>query len=196
MSFAIQEARPPYVTFEERSEEDREATLANGRMMLRNVYFANIYPLGSKDCREVEVTEWFTNLKQKVANKQYPREWFEKHQADFEAFKSGQEPLPNGTHVKHWPQIDKATAMNLVSARILTVEDVAGMNQEAMSRVGMGAQTLKNKAENWIKAGNSRKAAAELEKLQAENAALTTRLSSLEEQNRALAAKVDALAAK
>lgn len=194
--FSIQEQRPPYVTFEERAVEDREASLEAGRMIMKSEFWAMIYPQGSKDCNEREVTEWFDSLKQRASMKAIPRAWVDEYMRMFEEFKSGQEVSPNGTHVKNWPAIDKATAMNLVSARILTVEDCAAMNEESMRRVGMGARTLKEKAQNWIKAGNSRKAAAELEKLQADNAALAARNASLEEQVRALAVKVEALTSK
>lgn len=195
-NISIQEARPPYVTFEERAIEDREATLKAGHMVMKSQYWAFIYPQGSKDCTEREVEEWLSSLRQRAEHGHIPRAWVDKYTGDYERFRSGQEEVPDGTHVKDWPSITKANVMNLVNARVLTVEDCAAMNEQTMQRVGMGSRELKQKAIDWLASGNKRKSAAEMEKLRAENTNMTTRLQSLEEQNRVLAAKLEVMLAR
>ena len=69
------EERPPFVRFEVRAEEDRQASLEAGHYVGRDVHYALITPMGSKDCIERKADEWFDKLKQDVAEGRCPREW-------------------------------------------------------------------------------------------------------------------------
>lgn len=189
MAITLIDQRPPFVRFEGRSVEDRDATLAMGRMMMKNEDWALIHAIGSRDVVERQVDEWFATLRSQVQRGQYPAEWLAAFEKKYAEHKSGQEPSVDGTHVREWAAIDRATAQNLISASILTVEDVAAMNEQAMKLVGMNARTLKQKAQDWLKMADKRKGAAELELLRGENANLKTRLESLEAQIAKLAAE-------
>lgn len=181
-NIALIDQRPPFVRFEDRSVEDREATIAQGRLMMKNETWALIHAIGSRDVVERQVDEWFSTLRAQVQRKQYPAEWLAAFERKYAEHKSGQEPSVDGTHVREWAAIDRATAQNLISASVLTVEDVAAMNEECMKRVGMNARTLKQKAQDWLKMADKRKGAAELEQLRAENGNLKARLEGLEAQ--------------
>lgn len=181
-NIALIDQRPPFVRFEDRSVEDRDATIAQGRLMMKNETWALIHAIGSRDVVERQVEEWFGALRAQVQRKQYPAEWLAAFERKYSEHKSGQEPSVDGTHVREWASIDRATAQNLISASILTVEDVAAMNEEAMKRVGMNARTLKQKAQDWLKMADKRKGAAELEQLRAENGNLKARMEGLESQ--------------
>lgn len=174
--------RPPFVRFEDRSVEDREATLAQGRLMMKSETWAYVHAIGSKDVNEKKVDEWFEHLRGQVQRRQYPAEWLAAFEKKYAEFKSGQEPSVDGTHVREWASVDRATAQNLIGASVLTVEDVAAMNEETMKRVGMNARALKQKAQDWLKMADKRKGAAELEQLRAENGNLKARLEGLEAQ--------------
>lgn len=182
MTIALIDQRPPFVRFEDRSVEDREATIAQGRLMMKSETWAFIHAIGSRDVVEREVSEWFLALRAQVQRRQYPAEWLAAFERKYAEHSSGQEPSVDGTHVRDWATIDRATAQNLISASILTVEDVAAMNEEAMKRVGMNARTLKQKAQDWLKMADKRKGAAELEQLRAENGNLKARMEGLEVQ--------------
>lgn len=182
MSITLIDKRPPFVTFEERSVEDRDATIAQGRIMMKSETWALIHAIGSRDVVERQVDEWFVTLRSQVQRGQYPAEWLAAFEKKYAEHKSGQEPSVDGTHVREWAAINRATAQNLISAHILTVEDVAAMNEQAMKLVGMEARSLKQKAQDWLKMADKRKGAAELDQLRGENANLKTRLESLEAQ--------------
>lgn len=66
--------------------------------------------------------------------------------AQYAAFKAGQEMPVNGTPLEEWPVLSRAQALTLKSFEMRTVEDVAGMNEYAIQRVGMGARQLQQKA--------------------------------------------------
>jgi hypothetical protein len=189
MTITVIDQRPPFVRFEERSVEDRDATIAQGRMMMKSETWALIHAIGSRDVVERQVDEWIATLRSQVNRGMYPAEWLAAFEKKYAEHKSGQEPSVDGTHVREWAAIDRATAQNLISASILTVEDVAAMNEQAMKLVGMHARTLKQKAQDWLKMADKRKGAAELDQLRGENANLKARLESLEAQIAKLAAE-------
>lgn len=162
-------------------------------MMMKNETWAMIHAIGSRDVVERQVDEWLAALRDQVQRGQYPGDWLAAFEKKYAEHKSGQEPSVDGTHVREWAAIDRATAQNLISASILTVEDVAAMNEEAIKRVGVNARTLKQKAQDWLKLADKRKGAAELEQLRATNANLKARLEGLEAQiAKLLADKKDA----
>lgn len=69
---AVAEARPPYVMFETRAVEDRAASLEKGHYVTRDVDYAIITPMGSKDRTERVIKEWFDQLQQQVAEGRFP----------------------------------------------------------------------------------------------------------------------------
>lgn len=191
-NLAIQDQRPPFVRFEDKSVEDRSASLEQGRAMMKSETWAFIHAIGSRDVVEREAEEWITDLKARVQRRQYPSEWLAAFEKKLSEHKSGQELSVDGTHVREWASIDRATAQNLISASILTVEDVGAMNEEAMRRVGLNARSLKQKAQDWLKMADKRKGAAELESQRARADNAEARITGLEAQVKALVAKLEA----
>ena len=68
----------------------------------------------------------------------------------YERWKNGQEMPLNGTPIKTWSAISPAQIKNLIAIGILTVEDLANVNGEGLTRIGMGGQNLKKMATNWL----------------------------------------------
>lgn len=182
MNLAIQEQRPPFVTFEEKEVEDRQASIDNNRLMYKSQTVVIIRAIGSRDDVEKNVDEWLQGLRDQVQRRAIPQEWLKQYEQKLADYRSGQEETVDGTHVRTWPVIDKATVKNLTSAGVLTVEDVAAMNEETIRRVGMNARQLKQKAADWLQAGNKRKAAAEIEKERARADNAEARIATLENQ--------------
>jgi hypothetical protein len=143
--------RPPYVRFEQRAEEDRDASIAaKGRQVMKDVDYAIIHAVGSKDGVEKVATEWLDHCELQASKGKWPSDWVVAHRKMYNDWKAGLEIVPIGFSVRQWPGISKAQAENLVNAGVLTVEDVAAANEQTMQRIGMGARALKDKAQAWL----------------------------------------------
>lgn len=153
MSVSLMQAgRPPYVKFEERSFEDRAESQKAGRMIMKSVDFVIIRQTGSKDTVEKDAQEWLATLKN---NTDMHPDWVTQFHRQYEAYKSGQEITPIGTHVKTWPLISKSQCDMLLNANLRTVEDVAGANEDSLRHVGIGARELQQKARAWLESASA-----------------------------------------
>jgi len=188
------ENRPPYVSFERRGEEDRDASNAAGHYVAKDVNYAIITPQGSKDRIERNAEEWLEMLEAQASQDRFPREWVRQFKSMYEDWKAGNEPALNGTDVRNWPVASPANVQMLLQARLRTVEDLAQANEEAIGRLGMGGRALKAKAQEWLASSNDiGKQSEALVALKAENADLKARNTSLETQLKTLAGRLDVL---
>jgi len=188
------EARPPYVTFEVRAEEDRTASIEAGHYVAKDVTYAMITPQGSKDRIERQVDDWFANLKQQVAEGRFPQEWLTHFQASYKAWQEGREIPLTGHAIVNWPAVSPAQVKQLQQAHILTVEDLAGANEETVGRLGMGARALKQRAIEWLAvAKDTGKIAEEVAALKATNADLAKRNDDLQTKLETMAKQIEAL---
>lgn len=190
------EERPPYVRFEIRAEEDRQASLDAGHYVALDVHYALITPMGSKDCIERKADEWFAKLKQDVEEGRCPREWLAGFREAYKDWCDGREAPVNGTAITDWPPASPAQVKTLLALHIRTVEDLAAANEEVLSRVGMGGRALKQRAADWLSsAASTGKTSGELSALKAANADLKARNEQLERQLQELSLRVEGLAA-
>ena len=188
------ENRPPYVSFERRGEEDRDASNAAGHYVAKDVNYAIITPQGSKDRIERNAEEWLEMLEAQASQDRFPREWVRQFKSMYEDWKAGNEPALNGTDVRNWPVASPANVQMLLQARLRTVEDLAQANEEAIGRLGMGGRALKAKAQEWLASSNDiGKQSEALVALKAENADLKARNTSLETQLKTLVGRLDVL---
>lgn len=189
----VAENRPPYVQFELRPEEDREASLAAGHFVAKDVAYAIITPMGSKDRIECLATQWLEQLERDTQEGRFPREWLRGYQDHYKAWTEGNEPSPTGTPIEQWPPLSPAMLRMCRDARIRTVEDLAQANEETLMRIGMGGRALKDKAAAWMTASSSvGKTAERMAGLEADNRTLRTQLASLEATVTALRAEAAA----
>lgn len=147
-----QKPRPPYVSFETKTEEDREGYVQGQPPKYKDVDYAYVTPVGSKDRIERNVKEWFTQLQDQVQQGRFEQSWLDAYKATYSAWKTDQEPPLNGTPIKIWPVLSAAQVKSLTALRILVVEDLAEANEETLSRIGMGSRNLKLQAQEWLKA--------------------------------------------
>lgn len=190
------EERPPYVRFEVRAEEDRQASLDAGHYVGKDIHYALITPMGSKDCIERKVDEWFDKLKQDVSEGRCPKEWYNGFKEAYKEWCEGREAPVKGTPISDWPPVSPSQVKTLLSLQVRTVEDLAAANEEVLGRIGMGGRALKQRAVDWLTSAESTgKASGELSSLKAANENLRVRNEQLEAQVRELAAKVEALTA-
>lgn len=189
-----QDARPPYVTFERKAVERKNA---DGSKRFDDVDFAYITPMGSKDRYERQVDEWFVQTESMVDQGRFERRWLDGFKTAYAAFKNDQEIPVDGTDLKLWPVLSPAQFKTLKNLRLRTVEDLAAANEEVLSRIGMGSRALKAQAQAWLKGqqkGSLEYLVSEVSALKASQEGLAERNKALEEQNAALKAQLAALA--
>lgn len=152
--------------FELRPFEDRAQTVASGHPVFVDRVVATLSPVGSngKFAHEMEVTEniladW--RVKQPALLRAY------------EAFVAGQEAPVEGTDLRNWPGVTPAQLKTLNSMGVRSVEDLATLSEEGISRGGMGMRTLQQKAKAYMESAEGNKVAEA-------NAALTARVEALE----------------
>ena len=187
MAIALMPQRPPFVVFEQRPVEDRNATIEAGGIVMRDVDYVIVRQVGCKDTFEKEAIEWLADIDRAAANGSYPAEWAKHFREKFNAYKAGQSEPELGLSVRQWPSLSKSQVENLLAAGVRTVEDVASMNEPTMQRVGMGSRELKSKAKTYLETREGNKAAeriaaleAALENAKTRNESLEARLAALE----------------
>lgn len=181
--------RPPFVTFETRPVEDREASIKAGCYVGRDIDYAIITPAGSKDRIERVVTDWFAKLRDDVDAQRIPSEWVSHFKQKYDDYKAGRETPVNGTPVRDWPGVSPSMLKTLHSLHLLAIEDVANANEEAIARLGMGGRSLKQRAIDFLAtAKDVGKAAEQLSAMRLENTQLRDDVQRLTEAVRILQA--------
>lgn len=189
------EARPPYVQFERREVEDRTLSEAQGKYVARNVDFVLITPQGSKDVVEREVAVWFPYLVEQIRQGRIDPRWLEGWKHGYDLWLKGQEIPLNGTPVRTWVAATPAQQKLLISLNVLTVEDLSMANDETLARIGMGANELKRRAQDYLKEANGPgKVVAEVAAMRVELSNLKVRNDTLEAMNRELLARLNSIA--
>lgn len=180
----MEKGNPPYVTFEVRAVEDRDASIEHGKAMSKDVEYALITPMGSKDRVERVVSEWFEMLEREVADGRFPRPWLDAFKTAHTAWKNDQEVPEKGTSIKQWTYLSPAQVKNLLVWHIRTVEDIANANEETIRRLGMGGYSIVQAAKDYLAMGTDPK-----NKTVGELAALRASVETLKASNEALQAK-------
>jgi hypothetical protein len=172
----------PFVRFEKRAVEDKQASIAQGKYVAKDIDYALITPPYSKDVIEQKVDRWLAQLKVDQQNGRIPSQWIAQYEMAYEAWKKGQEMPLNGTPIKGWGIISPAQQETLIRMHILTVEELANINDEGKKRIGMGASDLKNKADIWLKQLKKGASTLEIAALKKENDDLKAIQASLAEK--------------
>jgi len=187
------EDRPAYVRFERRAVKDNEATLREGHYVSKDEDYALVTPPYSKDCVIKTAAKWFDYVKKQVASGRVPMAHQELWEKTYARWQDGQEPPVDGTSIKDWNAISPAQCQNLINAGCRTIEDLAVANDEAMRRLGMGANDLKNKAKAWLQAAKDHgPLTEEVTQLKNQNKQLKGTIESLQEQIKRLEIRVNA----
>lgn len=183
----MREDCPAWVEFEIGTEEDRNATIANGHYTTKNVTNALVHPPYSKDCNIIEVNEWLRQNDEHVRNGRMPGSVRDAYKRKFEAWSKGQEIPEDGIPIKGWAMLSPAEQANLLTIGVRTVESLAKINDEGMKRYGMGGLELKNKAITWLKTSKN------IGPVVQENAALKIQVGELKAMVEGLTKTVDEL---
>lgn len=195
MSIGIMDNSPPYLRFEQRAVEDRDASIKANKYVAKDVDFVIVQQIGSRNTHEKPAEEWLVDQDRLASHDRIPRDWPAKFRQLYAQYKAGLEPTREGTSVRNWPMISRAQAENLVRANVLTVEDLAEASEQALASIGMEARQLKYKAVAWLEAADKNKSAAQLDALRAEIGNKDARIASLEERLLAMESRLPALPA-
>lgn len=178
---ALQQARPPYVIFETRSEEDRNASIQQGHTVVKEVDYAIVRQLGGKDTHEKPALEWLIDMKRQAERGSIPHQWAEGWQVGYDRWKQGQAAPVNGFPLKDWASITRARAENYAQHGVFTVEDLSQINEAAMQLMGMGARADRDKARVWLDSKLTHGNAEMITALRAEAADKDQRIKQLED---------------
>lgn len=187
--------KPPYVQFEMRAVEDRNASIKTGQYTAKDIPWVLVTPAGSKDILEYDAESWLARQREAVMKKRLDPAWLRYYESSYQAFLKNEEPPENGTPLSRWPGLSPAQHANLKSANLRTIEDVASMNEEAIRRVGMGARALQQRALAFLDTLKSGVGAASerVVALENENSILKATVKDLEETTRMLKSQLDLL---
>lgn len=161
-----------FVQFETRAKEDRNASIAAGHYVARDVDFCVITPAGG-------------NL---VIDREVDEEIKSRYGAQYQAWKNGQAEPETGTPIRHWPLVSPAQVETLLACNVRTVEELAELPEQGVQRLGMGGQALRQRAKSWLEAAAGAGVLAEkIHALEVENG----RLSELVKDRAAALEKLD-----
>lgn len=145
-----EDVRPPFIQFEQRAIEDREASIKNDRLTMRDVDFVVVRQIGSVNTVEREAEDWLRDQRDKADRGVIPHRWVEFFEMRFKEYKNNLDPSVDGTAIKDWPGISRAELANCQHLNILSVEDLAGINDDTIRQLGMGGMALKQRAQAWL----------------------------------------------
>lgn len=177
------DGKPAFVSFSTVARQLVKESELQGRYVARDVDMVTLRQIGSTDSVMFKVEDWLKQNKIDVAQGRLPQTHMEAYAESYRRWKLGQEIPVEGTPIKTWPAITPAQVETLLRIGVRTVEDLSRLSDEGLSKVGMGAIDLKNKAKAWIAAGNDKgKLAQDMTILQRENANMKSTIDRLTEQ--------------
>lgn len=109
----------------------------------------------------------------------------------YKAFKEGREAPREGTPLTEWPRINRAQAEELAYFHIKTVEELAGVNDIQLQKLGMGSRELRTSAQKFLEV--ARTGTGPLEKLLSDNQRFAIENDRLTRELTAANAEINAL---
>lgn len=127
------------------------------------------------------VHPWLEKLKFKLNARQISERYYQACVDAFESFKNKQNLPKSGFPLINWKGIDPAMREKLLGMGINTVELVASMTEEAMTYIGMGSRSIKQKAEAFLLQNNApEQAAIEMSAIKHQNEMMAEQLSAMQ----------------
>ncbi len=122
-----------------------------------------------------ERDEWIGQATE-IHKMRFPNHW--------QAYLEKREHVPDGTPLDIIFPNEPETVENLRTLKVYTVEQLAGLQANAIARIGMGSQLLVNKAQKFMEQATSYQSATRMDKdmkdLRDENERLKKRLEAME----------------
>lgn len=193
---------PPFIEFFSIAVEDREKTIdkvnnPEGKMIFRDVDMVRMRQRGSKDSSEREVESFLAQYESYAANGRCPADWPVKYREAYARWKKDLDPIIHGTDLRNGSlAISKAQVENLRTMGVLSIEELATVNDETIRRIGMGGATLRERARAWLDANKGQLNPQEIAALREEIKAKDVQLADLGETIKALQADIAELKRK
>jgi hypothetical protein len=176
----IHQSVKPYIQFETRAEEDRNASVEAGKKIYRDVDWIIATPIGGRDVVENKAADWLAAKRDQARCGHYDPEWVSHYEKMYELFKQGKDLPEDGTPLSMCSTLfSPGEIKNLLGANIRTLEALAGANEEALGRLQMMGRALKSRAQEAIAVGDKGGAALKVEALRIENDELKRRIDDL-----------------
>jgi len=177
MSQPLQESSL-FVTFFTEAIEFKAESEKAGRPIFKDVPFVRIIVPGDVN-----------NIIERKATKEdelkFPRAWAR--------YKAEEAEAHDGMPLEQWPQITRSLLKELKYFEVHTVEQLAGLSDSQVSKLGMGFMDYRNKAKAFLAAAagtaDSTAQAAETERLRTELEDLKQQMAALGEKKRGRPAK-------
>lgn len=189
----VDNEKPPYIVFEIRTTEDRNASIAAGHYVAKDEIFAIVTRPGSRDSLDVAAETYSVNLRRQAQGGIVPMAWAEAYDKALEAFKKNETLPETGTPIKGWQLLPPSAQQTVIRAGFRTVEDLAASPDAELQAIGMGAISWREKARAWLAeaktVGVSAEKIADLSQKVADLTQLTERLLN---ENKELRAKLPA----
>lgn len=152
------------VSFDYEAVENEEKSKVAGRLVCDEVEYVSIRIIGDADVRRRPATD----------------EDRQQYAAQYEQFKRKQPQIGSGTPLANWahPKMNRARVMEAASIGIHSVEELAGLQDGYMAKLGPGWREIRQGAQDFLKQAAG---GAVLNQLRSENDALKARLTTLEE---------------
>lgn len=191
MPIALMEDAPPYLDFSQVAKEDRTASIEAGYKQYVDSEIVTITPMGDNKTQVIkQVSEWLSHLKERHHHKMVSDNYLRFCEQSYKAWKENRAAPINGTPIDQWPQASPAEIEVIRNANIRSIEDLANCNDEALGEIGMGARSLKHKAQLYLE--NAKNHGAVSEKMNA----MEVELETEKEENKRLSDRLAALEAK
>lgn len=157
----LQDARPPFVRFEVREYGlDQEASQEAGRPISAFHEFVCVTAFGSKDVYEAPAADWLARVRAKALKGEYPADWAQRFQMQYDEWKKGNELPRSGTAVQTWQMLTPQQRARCKAAGYTTVEDLAACPDSTLSELGLDGRHMRDTARAWIAEAKSVGAAA------------------------------------
>lgn len=167
-----------FVTFYSEAVEFKMESEKAGRPIFKEIPFVRINVPG-------DVTNIIERKATKDDETRFPRAWAR--------FKASESQVNDGTPLEQWPQITRALLKELKYFEVHTVEQLAGLSDSQVTKIGMGFMDWRNKAKAWLIAAagtaDQTREAAEKEQLKAQLAEMKEQLAALSAPKRGRPAK-------
>lgn len=152
------------VLFYNRPKQDMNKSAKEGRPVYKDVVYIMIEVPGDRTMQVDKPAD-------DADKARFPKQW--------EAFLRKETAPLEGTPLEEWPALTQARRMELKGSNILTVEDVAGLPDNLLPRLGFDGHALRKQAQAWL---DRAKEGAEAQMLATELASRDEKIAGLEQQ--------------
>lgn len=166
------------IRFEWHTEKDEEASIKEGRPIHNELLIGILITPGSNRSEASHRILCRKHSGETVKYEAYNRVGIAEITERFIGNDRGRQAI-TGTPLQEWPSLSRRQVADFEAVNVFTVEDLAGLDENAIARFGFGTRALVEKAKTYIAHASGN---APLEKLAEENAKLKSDLAEMQKQ--------------